>query len=339
MTFADFMQAALYDPDEGFYSGSPVGPAGHFVTSPHVSSLFGALVARQVEDAWETLDRPAEMQVVELGAGDGTLAVAVLASLHPDARSAVRYVAVEQSAGARARIMERGIDAHPSIEAMGSIAGLIFANELLDNLPFHRLRHTGDRIVEVVVDVDEEDLVESEADPSPAVLSALRAELQPGEERPVSPPVFALLGSVVSRLDRGYALFFDYGVSSGGGPHGVRAFAGGRLFDDVLADPGSRDVTGGVDWVAIAGEARRLGCQVWGPVAQREALHLLGFRTMLDELRDRQLAAERDGDARLAIRLFGERSAASILTDPSQLGGHYVLALGTAGLPPPRAFR
>src|SRR6266571_5224741 len=74
ITFADFMEAALYDPEEGFYTRPPVGEGGHFVTSPHVSRVFGELSGRQVEQMWEALGRPEPFSIVEAGAGDGTLA-------------------------------------------------------------------------------------------------------------------------------------------------------------------------------------------------------------------------------------------------------------------------
>src|SRR5262249_5332322 len=96
MTFAAFMEVALYDPDEGFYAGPAVGGAGHFVTSPHVSPLFGALLGALVEDAWIRLGRPDPFAVVEAGAGDGTLARHILARLSDGDCSAVRYVGVER---------------------------------------------------------------------------------------------------------------------------------------------------------------------------------------------------------------------------------------------------
>ncbi|MGH2556542.1 MAG: SAM-dependent methyltransferase, partial [Actinomycetota bacterium] len=74
ITFAEFMETALYDPDGGFYSRLSVGEEGHFVTSPHLSPVFGRLVAGQVAEFWELLDRPARFDVIEVGAGDGTLA-------------------------------------------------------------------------------------------------------------------------------------------------------------------------------------------------------------------------------------------------------------------------
>src|SRR2546426_10235124 len=109
--FAEFMEAALYDPEHGFYTRPAVGEAGHFVTSPHVSPVFGILVARQVEEFWELLGRPDPFAVIEVGAGDGTLARQILESLSAESRSATRYLAVERAAAARNAITRSGIDA------------------------------------------------------------------------------------------------------------------------------------------------------------------------------------------------------------------------------------
>src|SRR5688572_621007 len=93
ISFAEFMEAALYDPDHGFYAVPRIGGDGHFVTSPHVSPAFGELVARQVAESWDSLGKPDPFTVVELGAGDGTLGRGILASLAkvPDLASATRY--------------------------------------------------------------------------------------------------------------------------------------------------------------------------------------------------------------------------------------------------------
>src|SRR5262249_6152161 len=78
ITFAEFMDSALYDPDGGFFergaAEGPVGADGAFVTGPHVSPLFGALLSRMVEDVRTRLGDPHPFTVVEVGAGDGTLA-------------------------------------------------------------------------------------------------------------------------------------------------------------------------------------------------------------------------------------------------------------------------
>ena len=95
ISFAEFMEIALYGPG-GFYETPPVGEHGHFVTSPHVHPIFGRLVGEALRSMWESLGRPAPFRVIEVGAGDGTLAAQIIDSLRDVPKS---YLAVERSPG------------------------------------------------------------------------------------------------------------------------------------------------------------------------------------------------------------------------------------------------
>src|SRR5215213_6008956 len=76
ITFAEFMEAALYDPQHGYYASgrAAIGRKGDFITSVSVGPLFGRLLARQFVEMWEVLGGPSPFQLVEQGAHDGTLA-------------------------------------------------------------------------------------------------------------------------------------------------------------------------------------------------------------------------------------------------------------------------
>ncbi len=336
--FAEFMELALYDPEEGFYAGLPIGPDAHFVTSPHVSVAFGALLARQLAEVWEVLERPSPFTVAEVGAGDGTLARQILreaATVEP-LRDALRYVAVERGSGAMAALRAAGIETRGSLREAGP-AHCVVANELLDNLPFHRLRRRDGRVIEVMVGADGDRLVEVEAEPTEAALDALRTPLPEGQERPVSPAALAFVAEIAAAVPRGYAFLFDYGFAAGEDPSEAQAYLEHRVTGDLLADPGSRDLTAAVDLAALASEAARLGLTVWGPVRQREALLALGIRLWIRGVRRWQTEAEARGADRQAARLFAERSRASILIDEDKLGRLRLIALGTEGLPAPAA--
>ncbi|MGH2545279.1 MAG: SAM-dependent methyltransferase [Actinomycetota bacterium] len=336
--FAAFMDLALYEPEDGFYARPPIGEDGHFVTSPHVSPAFGSLVARQVAESWEALGRPRPFDLVEVGAGDGTLAIQILAAVRtvPDLAAALRYTAVERTPGALAALEASGLEARGSLAEVGPVTGCVLANEVLDNLPFHRLRERYGRTVEVFVGLDRDRLVEVEGEPTEDAIELARP-LRPGQERPVSPAASAMIRDLASVLNRGYAYLFDYGFGGEVPPGPVHAYRDHRVLAEVLEEPGSRDVTAAVDLDAVAAEARRSGLRVWGPVGQREALLGLGYRLWASGVRARQAEAEANGDWREANRLYAARSRASILVDPAKLGSLQLLALGTEGLPPPAA--
>ena len=133
ISFRDFMSLALYG-EHGFYSqvGS-AGRRGDFITSPEVGPLFGAVVARVLDEWWRKIGSPEDFSVVEVGSGPGTLARSVVAA-KPECLHRGRYISVETSGEQRLR--------HPdSVQSVGEMPeriehGVVVANELLDNLPF-----------------------------------------------------------------------------------------------------------------------------------------------------------------------------------------------------------
>jgi SAM-dependent MidA family methyltransferase len=296
------MALALYGPG-GFYERPPVGPRGDFVTSPHIHPVFGMLVGRAIRSMANDLGAPQPFRVAEVGAGDGTLARQVLDEL---ADLEVAYTAVEISPGARERLAT--IDGVRVTERLAERAHVVLANELLDNLPFRRVR--GDREVRVGLEDDRPVEVEVpwEGEPGPSDVETI-----------VPDGIDAFIVSLRDVLVPGYALLIDYGDvgSTGGDVHGYREH---HLVEDPLVDPGASDITVGVDFAAVARTARDLGLRAFGPITQREALTNLGFEAWArrELARQGELLDERMGLE--AVRAWSGRSAASLLVDPAALG-------------------
>jgi NADH dehydrogenase [ubiquinone] 1 alpha subcomplex assembly factor 7 len=324
ITFAEFMEIALYGPT-GYYERPPVGADGDFVTSPHVHAVFADLLARALGDLYARLGEPRPFRVTELGAGDGTLARQLVERLaHLD----VTYTAVERSHGARAALA--AVDGVSVADRIDGSPHVVVANELLDNLPFRRLRGTDAGTKEVVVGLDGDRLVERLGDPP-----SEHAELAVGAESILPDGVTALVEQLASRLARpGYALLIDYGGlgETGGPPHGYR---GHRPVADLLDRPGETDITSGVDLTAVAAIARDLGLIAFPPVTQRHALTVLGFdRWIREQLRrQHELLDRREGVG--AVRAWSGRSRATLLVDPAALGRLRWLLLATPGLDAP----
>ncbi|TAF54691.1 MAG: class I SAM-dependent methyltransferase, partial [Oscillatoriales cyanobacterium] len=153
ITFAHYMDLALYHPDFGYYSrGHGLGATGDFATSVHLCADFGELIAVQLLDMWQQLGRPDRFDLVEMGAGQGILAGDVLRYLKREALDcfhAIHYRIVEKSASLRRVQQQQLAELQTEVAitwcdldaiAEASIVGCCFSNELLDAFPVHRVR-------------------------------------------------------------------------------------------------------------------------------------------------------------------------------------------------------
>jgi SAM-dependent MidA family methyltransferase len=323
MGFDEFMELALYDPADGFFSSSsPARPEGDFVTSPHLSPVFPGLLAVQARDAWDAMGKPDPFAVVDLGAGEGSLARGIETAAASDEgfARALHVVAVERGAVAANHLAEAGLKTERSLADLDPFTGVIIANELFDNVPF-----------KLFAGQEEITVIEEGA-------GLIWQPLPPASTRPSSPRSLDLIDEIARALTRGYAFIIDYGFTGDEEPQTTRGYRAQRLVTDVLDDPGSADITGPVDFDALAARARTNGLRTWGPVSQRDALMALGYRATLDRMRSDQQQQEQSGEWRTAIEYYGERGQAAMLVDPAGLGSLKVLAFGTDGLPKPRAL-
>ena len=282
---------------------------------------------------WSQIRRPSPFRIVEVGAGDGTLARQLLTDLRD---IPIAYTAVERSEGARAALAATdGITVVERLIDVGVVGpSVVLANELLDNLPFRRVRMGPGGPSEVRVGIgDRGRLVEVEAPCDGTLAESLPRGIGPGEVT-VPEAAMAFVDDLAAVLAEGWAILIDYGedLRAGGDVHGYRKQ---RVVEDVLRDPGSSDITAGVDFGAIQARARTNGLRVAGTPSQREALVSLGFeRWARGELeRQGELLRRRAGVE--AIRAWSGRSRATLLVDPGRLGRLRWLVLAAGDVPAP----
>jgi SAM-dependent MidA family methyltransferase len=206
ISFEQYMSLALYG-EGGFYQdGGKAGRRGDFITSPEVGPLFAAVIARYLDDCWNELGCPGSFDVVEVGAGPGTLARGIF-DAQPQCLSAMKYVAVEISESQRAM--------HPdfveSAESFPdrSIQGVVLANELLDNLPFKLFVYDGAWKEAFVATGDGGKFVEvlRSVEDIPEVLPK-NAPL--GSRAPIQTAAAQWLLDVSKKMSNGKVLVFDY---------------------------------------------------------------------------------------------------------------------------------
>ena len=334
IAFSEFMEHALYGPD-GFFEHPPIGAEGHFVTSPHVHPwVFAHCLRGALLETWTALGEPDPLPVVELGAGDGTLARALLAAFAELPAPRPRYTAVEIAEGARAALRELGVPATAAAEELEPFEGVVVANELLDNLPFLLAQGRAGDVVEVRIGLEGDRLVEVEAPWTHALPEVLALELPDGVRTAVPIGAFALLAGLAQVVRRGHIVLVDYGTEAGptGGAHGYRDH---RPTHDLLSAPGTTDVTSGVDFWMVERVAAAHGLEVLGRVRQQAALDALGFGRWAETMREMQTMLLQTGKGAEATQVWQARSRASLLVDPEYLGSFWWLVLGTPGLARP----
>lgn len=362
--FDRFVDAALYDEDGGFYAaGGGAGRAGRdFVTSPEVGVLFGALVARFLDRAWDELSRADPFVVVDAGAGRGRLAADVLRA-DPACSRALRYVLVERSAALRAAqrelltfepadrafgpaVREEPDEAPTPVEGIGPIvtslpelpaielpAGVVIANELLDNLPFGIVERVRDRWTEVRVGLGDDGFVEVAVPASPEIAAAADdvaagATIPAGARLPVPMAIVDWIDACAHVLRRGFLVVIDYAdaaASLAARPQEewLRTYRGHQRGGAPLAAPGAQDITATVPAEHLVAHAGRAGFRLVDRTTQAEWLAALGIDELVDDARGlwRERAAVGDLEA---IAARSRVSEAAALTDPSGLGAHSV---------------
>ena len=244
--FNEFMNDALYG-ENGFYiRGNKAGRrGGDFITSPEVGPLFGTVIAGYLDDFWKKLGSPTKFDVVECGAGPGTLARSILAA-KPRCLQALNYVAVEVSAAQRA-LHPKGVESRETMPDH-AINGVIFANELLDNLPFRLFVFDGTWMEAFVAQTPDGAFVEVLHKPSalPAVLPQTAAL---GSRVPIQNAACAWVSNALSLIERGSLLLFDYctdttaAVAAMPWREWLRTYKDHERGGHYLLAPGSQDIT------------------------------------------------------------------------------------------------
>ena len=240
ITFAQFMQACLYSPRGGFYSSRGNRISTHFGTSPTSHPVFGALIARQLEQMWHLLGDPPVFHVIEVGSGDGALAQSIVHAcwrMAPRLAQALYYVAADyeprglqspdhtfdwdngtgdwMSPSRRDAILGVQRVQTEGLRAFRNVVGCILCNELIDNFPVHRFAIQGGRVKEVFVTSAGGNLTEVLDEPSsPRIeerLTSLGLSLTEGYRGEVNLAMEDWTGQLSRALDRGFILTIDYG--------------------------------------------------------------------------------------------------------------------------------
>ena len=315
ITFAEFMERALYGPGGYYTQGQPIGAAGDYYTSPAAHPAFGSLIALQLEQMWRLLEAPQQFTVVEGGAGDGALATDVLAfAQHLDRGfyAALSYVALDVNPRSNVAAQPTPMTWQRSAEfPLGGITGCVLSNELIDSLPVHRIRILEGKLQELYVSLDSDAFVEIWDKPStPALLRRLwqdGTQVPEGHEAEVNLRAASWMDQAAQALDRGYALTIDYGDLAEDlfrperAKGTVMSYYRHTLQSDLYGRIGRQDITAHTNFTTLIKSGQQHGLQPVTLMTQAEFLRNLGLHLFFEKLaaasapnREGDLAALRD---------------------------------------------
>jgi SAM-dependent MidA family methyltransferase len=355
ITFARFMEVALYDPVDGYYVREKRRPGrgGDFITAPESSAYFGLTLARQLAECWERLDRPETWAIREFGSGVGGLAYDLIAGLSTEAPAAaegLRYHMAELNLAQRREAMsamrEVGLASKIVLEDpnddLPPITGLVLANEVADALPVHRLVRTDQGWIEQYVDwrngwfTWSDGPVSPEAEPVVTALEAEGIDWNPGDVADVSPAASAWFERAASGLERGYAILIDYGYAARElyQAHRLQGTIRGYFEHSVTDDPfrriGNQDLTAHVDFTALQRAGESAGMVPAGLTTQGAFLASLDLGEFLLRLQQEEGATVAD--------YLSAQSVMRRLIDPGGMGRFGVLMMAKdAPVEPPLA--
>ena len=316
LTFARFMELALYDEEHGYYTTgggratsatSPIGrEGGDFFTAPSLSPVLAKCLVRQLAEIDERLGHPPVFHLVEMGPGDGTLLRDLLQECQEQQASLLPRLAcilVERSPAFRRRQQDalaawqeqgvgiRWVDDLQSI-GDGNLTGTLLSNELVDAFPVHRVRMEEDGLRELYVTSRDRALQEQWGEPSTpelaSFLSDLDVELPVGFATEVSLEAVKWIKQVAGVLDRGVVITIDYGHVARDyfAPERKNGTLLGYYRHTVTANPltrvGEQDLTAHVNFSSLARAGERVGLTTTGLTNLQHFLMSLGIEELIE---------------------------------------------------------
>ena len=244
ITFHRFMQAALYDPANGYYrrARDPFGKQGDFYTAEQIQPVFGILMAARIRTLYREMGAPSDFTVVELGAGRREMAAAF---------SEWRYIPVDLADGA---LPER-------------FRGVAFANEFFDALPVHAVTYRDGCFRELRVGWDGCFVWNAGEPAREEIVDYMRRYFPPPQDGALFEVNLEALAWMerIARALEGYMFTIDYGYTRAESvrfPRGtLMSYRRHHASEDVLADPGACDITAHVSFTALEEHGARLGLQ------------------------------------------------------------------------------
>jgi SAM-dependent MidA family methyltransferase len=291
------MEMCLYDREFGYYMKERpvIGKLGDYYTSPHIDPLFGALVASQIEEMWELIEKPPIFTIAEFGPGEGRLCRDIIHYLRlkkSPLLSGLRYRLIELNPYLKLRQKALLNDYAPIVSHLDALEamdyGCVLANEVLDAFPVCRVEFSGGQLREIGVELDGERLTETALPANEAVKNYFETRNVFFSDDYRTEVNFRMQHwiSAISRciLKEGFSLTIDYGYSNQEyysperNQGALLCYHKHRVTEDFFNQLGDQDMTGHVNFSDL---------KRWGEAV---GLSVIGFTSLLNFLLGQDLA-------------------------------------------------
>ena len=308
ITFADFMELALYHPQHGYYSSDKekIGKRGDYYTSSDVHPVFGELIARQLEEMWRLMGS-GSFTIVEIGAGKGWLCYDILNCVrdeYPEFFEKIDYKIVEISRNLIERQSNtlKGLEGKVSWEyfsedefSFGLIEGCFLSNEFVDSLPVHQVIVENSCLKEIYVTIKDDMFSEKIDGLSSPVLRDYfdnsKIDLKEGQRAEVNLRMLDWVKNISCYLNRGFVITIDYGhlaeelYSEERRRGTLMCYHEHKTNENPYERVGNQDITSHVNFSSIMEEGIRSGLSTTGFTRQSNFLIALGILNKMNEAR------------------------------------------------------
>lgn len=301
ISFCDFMEMALYYPELGYYTSSreKIGKSGDYYTSPNLTSAFGEMLGKQIEEMWHILGEK-EFTIVEMGAGPGLLSGDILSYLkknHELTRN-LNYCIVEKSPTFRnmqkQRLEVQNVSWYDSINELSGMTGCIFSNELPDAFPVHVVIMEKE-LMEVFVDYENgfTEVLRPATCELKNYLEELKMSLPFGYRTEINLNAIKWIQEIGHTLKKGFVITIDYGYPSDELYQEYRnrgtlmCYYKHSLNETPFEHLGEQDMTTHVNFSALDRWGQKKGLYMCGFTDQAHFLMGLGIEEYLKDLQER----------------------------------------------------
>ena len=300
--FETFMEMGLYYPDLGYYMAPKlrIGPAGDFYTSPHLTSLFGRLLAVQLDEMKRIAGDPQEFAILEIGAGRGYLADGIIGYIRQKLAWGKnwRYIIVERNPYVR-KDQQKQLHTYKdqiiwksSLDEVDGFCGCVLANEVLDAFPVHLVVRSG-QFQEIYVGCNEsrfteiyEELIRPELS---VYIDKYRLPGATGYRTEINLRIFDYLKSLHKMLSEGFVVTIDYGYPAYAYYAAERrrgtllCYRGHRMNENPYMNVGAQDMSAHVNFTSLRDWGNEFGLRTIGYCSQGLFLASLGNDPIIAE--------------------------------------------------------